>query len=75
MSQQSAADRAAQPLEPDTQVTTAVEITFSSFSTFRPSTVHVVGQGFSGSPSFGILSTYPPILCGLATFTQRRALL
>jgi glycosyltransferase involved in cell wall biosynthesis len=28
-----------------------------------------VGQGFSGSPRFGILSTYSPTLCGLATFS------
>ncbi len=29
-----------------------------------------VGQGFFGSPSFGILSTYPPTPCGLATFSS-----
>ena len=28
-----------------------------------------MGQGFSGPPSFGILSTYPPTPCGLATFS------
>ena len=28
------------------------------------------GQGFFGSPSFGILSTYPPTPCGLATFSS-----
>ncbi|HEX3545103.1 MAG TPA: glycosyltransferase [Mycobacterium sp.] len=28
-----------------------------------------MGQGFSGSPRFGILSTYSPTLCGLATFS------
>jgi polysaccharide biosynthesis protein PslF len=27
-------------------------------------------QGFFGSPSFGILSTYPPTACGLATFSS-----
>ncbi|WP_262491058.1 glycosyltransferase [Mycobacterium simiae] len=32
-----------------------------------------MGQGFSGSPSFGILSTYPPTLCGLATFSAALA--
>jgi glycosyltransferase involved in cell wall biosynthesis len=29
-----------------------------------------VEQRFFGSPSFGILSTYPPTACGLATFTS-----
>jgi polysaccharide biosynthesis protein PslF len=35
----------------------------------RPSIFPVVGQGFSGPPSFGILSTHPPTPCGLATFS------
>src|ERR1700752_3307329 len=30
-------------------------------------------QGFSGAPSFGILSTYPPTPCGLATFSAALA--
>lgn len=34
-----------------------------------PSTDPIVGQRSSNSPSFGILSTYPPTPCGLATFT------
>jgi polysaccharide biosynthesis protein PslF len=33
----------------------------------------VVDQGFSGAPSFGILSTYPPTPCGLATFSAALA--
>jgi polysaccharide biosynthesis protein PslF len=33
----------------------------------------VVGQGFPGAPSFGILSTYPPTPCGLATFSAALA--
>ncbi|MDT5245101.1 MAG: polysaccharide biosynthesis protein PslF [Mycobacterium sp.] len=33
----------------------------------------VVNQGFSGAPSFGILSTYPPTPCGLATFSAALA--
>ena len=37
------------------------------------STVPVLGQRFSSSPSFGILSTYPPTPCGLATFTAALA--
>jgi glycosyltransferase involved in cell wall biosynthesis len=32
-----------------------------------------VNQGFSGAPSFGILSTYPPTPCGLATFSAALA--
>lgn len=39
-------------------------------STLRSSVSPIVGQGFSGSPSFGILSTYPPTACGLATFSS-----
>lgn len=41
-----------------------------ALSTFRPSVFPVAGLGFSGSPSFGILSTYPPTACGLATFSS-----
>jgi glycosyltransferase involved in cell wall biosynthesis len=37
------------------------------------STYPVVDQGFSGKPSFGILSTYPPTACGLATFAAALA--
>ena len=37
------------------------------------STFPVVEQGFSGPLSFGILSTYPPTPCGLATFTAALA--
>jgi glycosyltransferase involved in cell wall biosynthesis len=33
----------------------------------------VVSQEFSGAPSFGILSTYPPTPCGLATFAAALA--
>jgi hypothetical protein len=73
MSQPSAADRAVQPLELDTQVTTVVGITSSTLPMFRPSTVPVVGQGFFGSPSFGILWTYAPPLCRPATFTTTLA--
>jgi hypothetical protein len=72
MSQPFAADPE-QPLEPDTQVTTAVGITLSALSAFRSSTVPVVGRGFSGSPSFEILRTYPPTLCRLATFSSALA--
>ena len=54
---------------PDTPVTTVVGITLSAQSTLELSNVPVIGQGPSGSPSFGILSTYPPTPCGLATFS------
>ena len=32
-----------------------------------------MSKGYSGSPSFGILSTYPPTPCGLATFSAALA--
>ena len=73
MSQRFAADRAVQPLEPYTQVTTPVGITLRTLSIFRPSTVPVVGQGFFESPSFGILCTFAPPLCRLATFSAALA--
>jgi polysaccharide biosynthesis protein PslF len=73
MSQPSAADRAVQPFELDTQVTTAVGIILSALALVRPSTVPVVGQGFFGSPSFGILCTYAPPLCRPATFSATLA--
>jgi polysaccharide biosynthesis protein PslF len=44
----------------------------TALSNFR-STFPVVGQGFSGPLSFGILSTYPPTPCGLATFSAALA--
>ena len=45
----------------------------SVLSTFPSSTYPVVNQGFSDTPSFGILSTYPPTPCGLATFAAALA--
>jgi glycosyltransferase involved in cell wall biosynthesis len=41
----------------------------SVWPTVRPTPRPVVGQGFSGSLRFGILSTFPPTLCGLAFFS------
>jgi glycosyltransferase involved in cell wall biosynthesis len=41
----------------------------SAQSTFEISNAPLVGQGPFGSASFGILSTYPPTPCGLATFS------
>jgi polysaccharide biosynthesis protein PslF len=41
----------------------------SAPSTLETSNAPLVGQGPSGSASFGILSTYPPTPCGLATFS------
>jgi polysaccharide biosynthesis protein PslF len=41
----------------------------SALSTPETSNVPLVGQGRCGSTSFGILSTYPPTPCGLATFS------
>ena len=41
----------------------------SVLSTLEASNVSPIGQGRSGSASFGILSTYPPTPCGLATFS------
>lgn len=40
-----------------------------ALSTLETSNTALVGQGPSGSASFGILSTYPPTPCGLATFS------
>jgi polysaccharide biosynthesis protein PslF len=41
----------------------------SALSTLETSNAPLVGQGPSGPASFGILSTYPPTPCGLATFS------
>ena len=41
----------------------------SALSTLETSNVPRVRQGPCGSASFGILSTYPPTPCGLATFS------
>ncbi len=41
----------------------------SALSTLEKSNAPLVGQGPCGSASFGILSTYPPTPCGLATFS------
>ena len=45
----------------------------SVWPTIRPTPIQVVGQGFSGPLRFGILSTYPPTLCGLAFFSAALA--
>lgn len=45
----------------------------STLATFQPSADPVVGQGFSRSLNFGLLSTYPPTPCGLATFSAALA--
>jgi glycosyltransferase involved in cell wall biosynthesis len=42
----------------------------NALPSLRSSFFPVVEQGFFGSPSFGILSTYPPTACGLATFSS-----
>lgn len=41
----------------------------SALSTLETSNVPLVSQGSRGFASFGILSTYPPTPCGLATFS------
>lgn len=41
----------------------------SALSTLETANAPRVGQGPYGSASFGILSTYPPTPCGLATFS------
>jgi hypothetical protein len=46
-----------------------VGITLSTLSTLETLNVPLVEQDSSGSASFGILSTYPPTPCGLATFS------
>ena len=70
MSQPSNADVAEQPLTPDVPVTTHVGITLNAVPTLRSSIFPVAEQGFCGTPSFGILSTYPPTACGLAGFSS-----
>jgi polysaccharide biosynthesis protein PslF len=45
----------------------------TTLTTFPSSTFPIVGHGFSAAPSFGILSTYPPTPCGLATFSAALA--
>jgi glycosyltransferase involved in cell wall biosynthesis len=45
----------------------------STLSTFPSLAKPVVSRGFSDAPSFGILSTYPPTPCGLATFAAALA--
>jgi polysaccharide biosynthesis protein PslF len=45
----------------------------TTLSTYRSSTFPVAGNGFSGSPRFGILSTYAPTPSGLATFSAALA--
>ena len=69
MSQPSAADRAEQPLTPDTPVTTASRDYLERSTHLSIDCFPVAAQRFSHSPSFGILSTYPPTPCGLATFS------
>jgi len=54
-------------------VTTAVGIRLSVLATFQPTTDPVVGQEFSGSLRFGVLSPYPPPRCGLGTFSAALA--
>jgi glycosyltransferase involved in cell wall biosynthesis len=73
MSQPFAADRAEQPLTPETPVTTAVGISLSTLSTFRPSMRGVADRESADRPSFGILSTYPPTWCALARFSAALA--
>jgi polysaccharide biosynthesis protein PslF len=41
----------------------------SALSTLETPNVRFVGQSLYGSAHFGILSTYPPTQCGLATFS------
>jgi polysaccharide biosynthesis protein PslF len=41
----------------------------STLSTLEMPNARLVGQSLSGSPNFGILSTFPPTPCGLATFS------
>lgn len=45
----------------------------TTLSTPSSSTIPVRDQGFSASTRFGILSTYPPMPCGLATFSAALA--
>ena len=74
MRQPSSADLAEQPLTPDTPVTTASRdyLERSTLLSIDPP-LHrshpVEAQRFSRPASVGVLSTYPPTPCGLATFS------
>src|SRR6185312_15543946 len=54
----------------DAPVTPKVGITLNAVPTLRSSIFPIAEQGISGTPTFGILSTYPPSACGLATFSS-----
>jgi glycosyltransferase involved in cell wall biosynthesis len=80
MRQLSAADLTEQPLTLDTPVTTARRDHLLSFPSvllppvMRPgSYAHDVGRRPARIPTFGILGTYPPTRCGVATFTAALA--
>lgn len=54
-------------------MTTAVGITLAILSGFPSTTARPLGREFPSPPSVGILSTYPPTACGLATFSSALA--
>ena len=70
MSQPSTADLAEQPLTPGTPVTPQVGITLNALPSLRPLVFPAAERDVLRAPSFGILSTYPPTACGLATFSS-----
>lgn len=45
----------------------------NSLATFMPSLIPSLGRRSAGPPSIGILSTYPPTRCGLASFSAALA--
>ena len=61
------------PLTPDTLFYRIIGIILNALSVIQPLIAPFGIQHFSYMPSFGILSTYAPTPCGLATFSAALA--
>src|SRR6202012_1529781 len=67
------ADLPEHPLTPDTSIYRSVGMNLNAPLLFQSLIAPFGMQHFSYVPSFGILSTYPPTPCGLATFSAALA--